>query len=182
MSVLFYFWTLIFVAIVLFVVALVVFTTILTFVFRWVDKRKVAKGKRDKPRSWGKCILISFLISLGPSVLVGAFILTEQYQSDEALGRATSSSSLSLPFYYVTDVDFPQQRNDGDDFCVNKTLHFFYSPSASDIEDLEKLCKDDERWTKVGNKYCFRECVFESERSYEVEIEGDEVKTTYLKW
>lgn len=52
MSVLFYFWTLIFVAIVLFVVALVVFTTIVTFVFRWVDKRKVAKGKRDKPRSW----------------------------------------------------------------------------------------------------------------------------------
>ena len=182
MSVLFYFWTLIFVAIVLFVVALIVFTTILTFVFRWVDKRKVAKGKREKPRSWGKCILISFLISLGLSVLVGAFILTEPYHCDEAFGRATSSSSLSLPFYYVKDVEYPQHLNNGDDFAVSKTLKFFYSPSAGDIEDLEKLCKDDERWTKVGNKYCFKDVVFESENSYEVEIDCDEVKTTYKKW
>lgn len=69
-----------------------------------------------------------------------------------------------------------------DDFGVNKTLKLLYSPSSKDIEQLERLCTEDERWTKKGNSYLFHEDIYEEELRLTVEISGKTVNTELIRW
>ena len=139
------------------------------------DKISLSKKKRIK-----MAILINVVLSL----IAGLYIYLEPYRCDWAFDMAMEKSNLSLPCYFATNVYYPPESNDADDFCVNKTIKFLYSPSKQDIDQLEQLCQKDERWTKNGSDYHFHEEIFDEELKLDVVIDlnNNKATTKYLKW
>ena len=52
------------------------------------------------------------------------------------------------------------------------------------IDQLEKLCQEDERWAKEGASYHFHEEIIEEERVFDVviDIKNNKASTKFLKW
>lgn len=146
---------------------------VLLFILWYLDTRCANINLSKKKR---------ITISILASILVAIWIYTDQYHYDIAFDRATETSNLSLPFYIVTSLDFPENNNMADDFGVNKTLKLLYSPSSKDIEQLERLCTEDERWTKKGNSDLFHEDIYEEELRLTVEVSGKTVHTELIRW
>lgn len=94
------------------------------------------------------------------------------------------SNGLSIPIYYASDVNYPEENNGGDDFGVDKTLKLIGNLSQKDLHKLAQLVSSDERWTKVGYIYHFEDCQFENATRITVDIDlsKNTIRTSYLKW
>lgn len=152
---------------------------VLLFILKKIDDRSDKISLSKKKRIW-MAILVNVVLSL----ISGLYIYMEPYRCDWALDITMERSNLSLPFYFATNVDYPQENNDADDFGVNKTIKFLYSPSKQDVEQLEQLCQKDERWTKHGSRYHYNELIFDKELHLDVVIDlnNNTATTKYLKW
>ena len=152
---------------------------ILLFILKKIDERSSKISLPRKQRIW-----IAILGNVVLSLIAGLYIYLEPYRCDWAFDMAMEKSNLSLPCYFATNVYYPPESNDADDFCVNKTIKFLYSPSKQDIDQLEQLCQKDERWTKDGNDYHYHEEIFDEELKLDVVIDlnNNKATTKYLKW
>ena len=152
---------------------------LLLLVLRLLDKKCSRISLPKKKR-----IIISLLVNLTLSIVYGIYLYTEPYRYDAAFEIATKNSNLSLPFYRAIDIQYPKEKNVADDFGVDKTLKFFYSPSQTDLYQLERLCQSDERWTKEGKNYRYQDEIFEAELKLDViiDVENNKVYTHFLKW
>lgn len=151
-----------------------------TLLILWLLNKYHSRVTLSLSQRFNIAIWANLLLSLS----IGVYLYTDPYRNDFAFDHATETSNLSLPFYYATDIRFPPENNGADDFGVDRTLKFLYSPSHNDVERLEQLCLEDSRWKKVGGKYHYQESIFEEELVLEVEIdvEHNRVATSYLKW
>lgn len=152
---------------------------VLLFILKIIDDRSDKISLPKKKRIW-----IAILGNVVLSLIAGLYIYLEPYRCDWALDIAMERSNLSLPCYFATIVYYPPESNDADDFCVNKTIKFLYSPSKQDIDQLEQLCQKDERWMKSGSKYYYNELIFDKELHLDVVIDlnNNKATTKYLKW
>ena len=159
----------------LMIIGIPVWLFVLWLLDKYYERVKLPKKKR---------VRIAVIANLILSILVGIYLYIEPYREDWAFDMATKESNISLPFYFVTSIEYPEGDNDGDDFCVNKTLKFLYSPSQKDIEQLERLCINDERWTKEYKCYHYQDTIFDDELMLDViiDIDNNKAKTRYLKW
>ncbi len=179
MSAGFYYLSLIIIIIFGFLFFLIIGFPILSYILKLVDEKSSRFSFPKKKR-----IKISLLVNLALAIVFGVYTYTEPYRYDAAFEIATHESCLSLPFYWAIDVNYPKEKNMADDFGVDKTLKFFYSPSQKDIEQLELLCQSNEKWTKNGNCYYYEDEIFESELKIDVTIDVDKnrVYTHLLRW
>lgn len=152
---------------------------ILLFILKKIDNGSSKISLPKKKRIW-----IAILVNVVLSLISGLYIYLEPYRCDWAFDMAMERSNLSLPFYFATNVYYPPENNNADDFCVNKTIKFIYSPSKQDIDQLEQLCQIDERWMKNGSNYHYHEEIFDKELNLDVVIDlnNNKATTKYLKW
>ena len=128
-----------------------------------------------------KRIVISVVTIFLLAILIG--IYTEPYLNDNAFDYTMRSNDLSIPIYYAYDVNYPEENNDGDDFCVDKTLRLIGNLYQIDVHKLAQLVSSDARWTMVGNVSHFEDCQYENETRIIVDIDlsKNTVRTSYLK-
>lgn len=131
-----------------------------------------------------KRVAFSVATNLLLAVLVGGYILLDPYLNDTAFDHAMKSSGLSIPMYYASDVKYPEDKNDADDFGVDRTLKLIGKLSGKNVDKLNELVASDARWTMKGEVFHFEEYQFENETRMVVDIDlsGNTVRTSYLRW
>lgn len=129
-----------------------------------------------------KRIVISFVTIFLLAILIG--IYTEPYLNDNAFDYTMRSNDLSIPIYYAYDVNYLEENNGGDEFCVDKTLRLIGNLYQIDVHKLAQLVSSDARWTFEGDVYHFEECHYENESRLTVDINLNKntIRTSYLKW
>ena len=131
-----------------------------------------------------KRIVISVVTNFLLAILIGIYIYLDPYLNDNAFDYTMRSNGLSIPIYYASDVNYPEENNGGDDFGVDKTLRLIGNLSQKDVHKLAQIVSSDARWTMVGNVYHFEDCQYENETRIIVDIDlsKNTVRTSYLKW
>jgi hypothetical protein len=178
MSLFFYFFSVAIAIVIAFGLIMIIGVPLLLVIFKILTKYEfICWEKRRRI----KISLVSCLIIFG---VYSLWIMSEMYRTDWALEYVEKTNNLSLPYYFVKSVNFPGNWNHADDFGVDKSLKFIYSPSKKDLEEIYYLCDTDDRWSKVDSIITFEETVFENEVVYEVVINlsNNMVDTKYHKW
>ena len=178
MSLTFYYLTILFAIILESLFFLLIGIPLLLLVLWLLNKYGVTRTTLK--RRWGISIVTNILLA----VVVGLLIWFEPYLYDDAFDYAMESSGLSTPMYYVSDVNYPQRNNGGDDFGVDKKLKLIGSLSKNDIQKLTELTSTDTGWSVKGDVYYFQESWFEAETriSVEIDVNNGIVTTSTLKW
>ena len=145
MALFFYFFSVAIAIVIAFGLIMIIGVPLLLVIFKILTKYEFIRWEK---RRRIKISLVSCLIIFG---VYSLWIMSEMYRTDWALEYVERTNNISLPYYFVKSVNFPEYWNGADDFGVDKSLKFIYSPSKKDLEDaVFAYNKRDRRFGKIG--------------------------------
>lgn len=99
--------------------------------------------------------IIPIFVPLFFAPLYGYLTDRSEYHTDRVFDQTMKRYDISVPMYYATNVSFPDEFNQENDFGIDKTLNLVFGFSDKDVSKLEVLAEENKYWVKNDSVYLF---------------------------
>lgn len=127
---------------------------IMYFLDKYVQKINLPKKKR---------IHIAFGVNIGLFLILGFKLIFSDYLSDGSLRHILTSYDIAIPLNIITNVEYPEMGNRGDDYQQITTHKVLFGFSNKSIRTMDSLCT----------------AFYEDNTSYSVNSRIDKLNTTW---